>query len=128
MEDFLNMRTKSEIFFENMKDKKIAFIGVGVSHTDLIKLFLKKGLNVTVCDKKTAEQMKEYEELKAAGAAFSLGESYLTAWQRENMTLFSVPPECTIIMKHLLRQGFTALPSLPKWRYSSTFVPAPSTQ
>lgn len=77
MEDFLNMRTKAEIFFENMKDKKIAFIGVGVSHTDLIKLFLKKGLNVTVCDKKTAEQMKEYEELKAAGAAFSLGESYL---------------------------------------------------
>ena len=73
----MNMRTKSEIFFENMKDKKIAFIGVGVSHTDLIKLFLKKGLNVTVCDKKTAEQMKEYEELKAAGAAFSLGESYL---------------------------------------------------
>ena len=71
------MRTKAEIFFENMKDKKIAFIGVGVSHTDLIKLFLKKGLNVTVCDKKTAEQMKEYEELKAAGAAFSLGESYL---------------------------------------------------
>ena len=73
----MNMRTKAEIFFENMKDKKIAFIGVGVSHTDLIKLFLKKGLNVTVCDKKTAEQMKEYEELKAAGAAFSLGESYL---------------------------------------------------
>lgn len=42
MEDFLNMRTKAEIFFENMKDKKIAFIGVGVSHTDLIKLFLKR--------------------------------------------------------------------------------------
>lgn len=128
MEDFLNMRTKAEIFFENMKDKKIAFIGVGVSHTDLIKLFLKKGLNVTVCDKKTAEQMKEYEELKAAGAAFSLGESYLDGMAEGKYDVVFRTPECTIIMKHLLRQGFTALPSLPKWRYSSTFVPAPSTQ
>lgn len=69
--------TKAEIFFENMKNKNIAFIGVGVSHTDLIKLFLKKGLDVTVCDKKTEEQMDEYAELKAAGAKFSLGSGYL---------------------------------------------------
>ncbi len=69
--------TKAEIFFNEMKNKRIAFIGVGVSHTDLIKLFLKKGLNVTVCDRKTKEQMKEYSELLAAGAAFSLGDSYL---------------------------------------------------
>ena len=69
--------TKAEIFFEDMKNKKIAFIGVGVSHTDLIKMFLKKGLDVTVCDKKTKEQMKEYEELSLAGAKFSLGEGYL---------------------------------------------------
>lgn len=69
--------TKAERFFEDMKGKKIAFIGVGVSHTDLIKLFLKKGLDVTVCDKKSAEQMKEHDELNALGAKFSLGEGYL---------------------------------------------------
>ncbi|MDY3791839.1 MAG: Mur ligase family protein [Oscillospiraceae bacterium] len=69
--------TKAEKFFSDMKNKKIAFIGVGVSHTDLIKLFCKKGLDVTVCDKKTAEQMKEYEELLNAGAKFSLGDGYL---------------------------------------------------
>ena len=69
--------TKAEKFFSDMKNKKIAFIGVGVSHTDLIKLFCAKGLDVTVCDKKTEEQMKEYTELSAAGAKFSLGESYL---------------------------------------------------
>ena len=71
------MRTKAEIFFDGMRNKKIAFIGVGVSHTDLIKMFCGKGLDVTVCDKKTAEQMKEYAELSQAGAEFSLGESYL---------------------------------------------------
>lgn len=69
--------TKAEKFFSDMKNKKIAFIGVGVSHTDLIKLFCAKELDVTVCDKKTEEQMKEYTELSAAGAKFSLGESYL---------------------------------------------------
>lgn len=69
--------TKAEKFFMSMADKKIAFIGVGVSHTDLIKLFCKKGLDVTVCDKKTCEQMKEYDELSAEGAEFSLGEGYL---------------------------------------------------
>ncbi len=74
---YLVMRTKAELFFEKMKDKRIAFIGVGVSHTDLIGLFLKKGFDVTVCDKKTKEQMGEYESLKNAGAAFSPGENYL---------------------------------------------------
>lgn len=64
-------------FFKNAEKKKIAFIGVGVSHTELIKMFLKKGLDVTVCDRKTAEQMNEYNELSQCGAKFSLGENYL---------------------------------------------------
>lgn len=72
--------TKAQMFFESLKGKKIAFIGVGVSHTDLIKMFLGKGLSVTVCDKKTPEEMGcVYEELKALGAGFALGESYLDA-------------------------------------------------
>ncbi len=64
-------------FFEDMKNKTVAFIGVGVSHTELIKLFLKKGISVTVCDRKNAGEMKEYEELNALGAGFDLGENYL---------------------------------------------------
>lgn len=68
---------KIHSFFESMKQKSVAFIGVGVSHTDLIKLFLQKGIDVTVCDKKTREQMKEYDELSALGAKFELGEKYL---------------------------------------------------
>ncbi|MGN0613687.1 MAG: UDP-N-acetylmuramoyl-L-alanine--D-glutamate ligase [Porcipelethomonas sp.] len=69
---------KTEKFFDNMKTKKAAFIGVGVSHTDLIKLFLKKGINVTVCDRKDPEKMGAvYGELKSLGADFCLGDSYL---------------------------------------------------
>ncbi len=70
--------TKTEKFFEAMKKSKVAFIGVGVSHTDLIKLFLKKGIDVTVCDRKTAEKMGAvHDELLALGAKFCLGDNYL---------------------------------------------------
>ncbi len=69
---------KIDMFFEEMKNKKIAVIGVGVSNTDLIKLFLKKELSVTVCDRKDKDAMgKTYDDLKACGAEFILGENHL---------------------------------------------------
>ena len=69
---------RSERFFNSVKNKKTAVIGVGVSNTDLIKLFLKKGIDVTVCDRKSQKEMGEtYEDLKEVGADFILGEKYL---------------------------------------------------
>ena len=70
--------TKAEQFFESIKNKKIAFIGTGVSHNDLIEMFLGKGLDVTVCDKKSREAMGELaDRFEAKGAKLSLGEKYL---------------------------------------------------
>lgn len=70
--------TKVQLFFDKMKDKKCAVIGVGVSNTDMIKLFLKKGINVTVCDRKDKEALGEtYKELESCGADFILGDAYL---------------------------------------------------
>lgn len=67
-----------EAFFNEMQHKKIAFIGVGVTNTDIIRLFLKKGIGVTLLDKKQPEQLGDiYNELKAAGVQFRLGETYL---------------------------------------------------
>ena len=61
--------TKAEIFFNQMKNKKIAFIGTGVTNTNIIKLFLSKDFDVTICDRKSPEQMGElYDELKNLGA------------------------------------------------------------
>ena len=69
---------KTERFFYRMKNSRVAFIGVGVSHTDLIKLFLKKGIGVTVLDRRTADKMGDvHGELEALGAKFILGDSYL---------------------------------------------------
>lgn len=65
-------------FFEWIKGKKIAFIGVGVTNTDCIRLFLQKGAQVTVLDRKSREQLGEVAgQLEEAGAQFVLGEGYL---------------------------------------------------
>ena len=61
--------TKAEAFFAEMKNKKVALIGTGVSHIDLIGLLLKKNIDVTVCDKKTRAEMGELaDKLEKDGA------------------------------------------------------------
>ena len=63
-------------YFENLKDKKVAVLGIGVSNTPLIKMLVKYGAKVTACDlKKTEKEIPE--EIKNIGVEFALGESYL---------------------------------------------------
>ena len=71
--------TKAQKYFQSIKDKRVAFIGVGVSHTELIKVFLSKGITCVVCDKKEEEDFDPqlFEELTARGCEFSLGANYL---------------------------------------------------
>ena len=60
-------------FFDGLRKKQVVFIGVGVSHTRLIEKFLDKGIAVTVCDRRSAEQMGEtYSFLLEKGARFRL--------------------------------------------------------
>ena len=47
--------SKIQRYFNMLKDKRVAFIGTGVSHNELIKLFLSKGIEVVICDKKDEE-------------------------------------------------------------------------
>ena len=73
--------TRTQRYFANIKDKRVGFIGVGVSHTELIKIFLSRGIKCVVCDRKDEDEFDEliYEELVAKGCDFSLGENYLDA-------------------------------------------------
>ena len=65
-------------FFEQMKGKRIAFCGAGISNTPLILSFLEKGARVYVCDRRTREQLGELaDKLENAGAELRLGENYL---------------------------------------------------
>ncbi|MBQ8824135.1 MAG: UDP-N-acetylmuramoyl-L-alanine--D-glutamate ligase [Ruminococcus sp.] len=78
--------SKLERFFEQMKQKQVAFIGTGVTNNDIIRLFLKKGISITLLDRKTPEQLGDiYQELKNSGASFRLGATYL-----DNLTDFDV--------------------------------------
>lgn len=71
--------SKTSRFFEGLKGKKVAFIGTGVSHNELIPLFLSKGIDVTVLDRKTeAEYDPELlSGFRALGAKFITGDKYL---------------------------------------------------
>lgn len=83
--------TKAEAFFDEMKNKKVALIGTGVSHIDLIGLLLKKNIDVTVCDKKSRAEMGELaDKLEKDGAKLSLGENYLDAIYKSDV-VFRTP-------------------------------------
>ena len=73
------MMTKAQKYFNSIKDKRVAFIGAGVSHTDLIKVFLSKGINCVICDKREESEFDALliEDFRAKGCEFALGENYL---------------------------------------------------
>lgn len=64
-------------FYSKIKCKKIAFIGIGVSHAELIEICAKKGAYVTLCDKRNAEDIPEYAALSSLGVTFKTGANYL---------------------------------------------------
>ncbi|MBQ8739953.1 MAG: UDP-N-acetylmuramoyl-L-alanine--D-glutamate ligase [Clostridia bacterium] len=65
-------------FFSQLKGKKIAMCGIGVSNTPLILSFLKQGARVIACDRREREQIGVIaEQLEKAGAELKLGEGYL---------------------------------------------------
>ena len=78
-------------WYRDLQNKQVLFIGIGVSHTRLIEKFLEKEISVTVCDKRSPEQLGEdYERLSALGARFRLGEHYLDALQDADV-IFRTP-------------------------------------
>ncbi len=77
---------KLNVFFKKCLNKKVAFIGMGISNFDSIVMFLKKNIEVTILDEydKTdlGERAKFLEEL---GAKFICGEHYL-----DNLKYFDI--------------------------------------
>ena len=65
-------------YFENMRGKKIAVMGLGVSNRPLVKLLLGYGCTVTGCDRTPREKLDaELLELEELGCTLRLGDSYL---------------------------------------------------
>ena len=72
MERGIAMDSRVESYFEDIKGKKIAFLGIGGSNLPLAKIFRQKGAIVFACDKREKEQLgKTGEELEQAPAKMS---------------------------------------------------------
>lgn len=70
-------------YLRTLRGKSIAVIGMGVSNTPLIRMLLRAGLKVTVCDRTTRERMPEQAaELESLGARLRLGDDYLEGLER----------------------------------------------
>ena len=67
-----------EDYFNSLRGKKIAVLGLGVSNRPLVRLLLEFGCDVTGCDKTPREKLDgEVLALEQAGCKLRVGESYL---------------------------------------------------
>lgn len=78
-------------YFDSLRGRSIAVIGMGVSNTPLIRMMLRADLKVTVCDKSPRERIEEQvAELESLGAKFQLGSDYLAKLHRFDV-IFRTP-------------------------------------
>lgn len=73
------MNKKAEKYFDSLKDKKVAFVGMGVANVPCAEFLAKLGIQVYACDKRDKEYIGKdiCEKLETLGVTFSLGENYL---------------------------------------------------
>ncbi len=65
-------------FFKFIKGKRVALCGIGRSHIPLVPMFISRGAEVILRDKRDAESLGEIvQELEKQGAKLVLGEDYL---------------------------------------------------
>ena len=74
----VGLNDKAERFFQSIQNKQVWFVGLGVSHTPTTQMFAARGVPVTVCDKRSREQigLPLCEALEAQGIRLLLGPDY----------------------------------------------------
>ncbi len=77
-------------YFDNLKNKRVSVVGVGVSHRPLISLLVKEGISVTAYDKKSVDELGEFaREYAQKGVRFVSGEGYLDSLEGD--IIFKTP-------------------------------------
>lgn len=72
----MNQQVKQ--YFEMLRGRRVAVLGIGVSNRPLIRMLLKYGIEVTACDKTARDALDaEVLDLEAAGASLRVGPDYL---------------------------------------------------
>ena len=78
------MATEFDHYFNSLKGKNIAVLGLGVSNRPLVRLLLEFGCTVTGCDKTPREKLdEEVLELERQGCRLQVGEGYLDGLQAD---------------------------------------------
>ncbi len=78
------MQRAFDEYFEALRGKRIAVLGLGVSNRPLLRLLLEHGCTVTGCDRTEREKLdEEVLELEAQGCKLSLGAGYLDGVQAD---------------------------------------------
>ncbi len=87
--EVMQMQQEQEMLAALVRGKKVAFIGAGVSHKALIRIFADLGAQVTLCDKKpNLEAFGAYaEELKNCHVQLSLGENYMDGFAGQDIIM-----------------------------------------
>lgn len=84
------MNPKAEAYYKSVAEKKVFFLGAGVSHRQLVKIFAQQGAAVTLCDAATREKLGEYaDEVEALGVTLRLGPGYLDALREADIVFRS---------------------------------------
>lgn len=73
------MNNKAKSYFENLKSKKVAFVGMGVANVPCAEFLAQQGIEVYACDRRDKEYIgvEICQRLESLGVNFSLGENYL---------------------------------------------------
>lgn len=72
------MNIKLNEFKENIKGKRVAVLGIGISHIPLIKYLSRHGVDITAFDKSDENKLKDViKEFKDINIKYSLGVDYL---------------------------------------------------
>lgn len=74
------MNDKAKQYFDNLKGKKVAFVGMGVANVPCAEFLARQGAEVYACDKRDREYIgvEICDRLEKLGVNFSLGEDYLS--------------------------------------------------
>ena len=84
------MDSKFENYFNSLRNKKIAVLGLGVSNRPLVRLLLEFGCQVMGCDRTPREKLDtEVLELEKLGCKLHVGDTYLESVEAD--ILFRTP-------------------------------------
>ena len=93
-----------EEYFNSLKGKKIAVLGLGVSNRPLVKLLLDYGCTVIGCDRTTRDKLDaEVLDLENRGCILNLGDTYLDIPGAD--LVFRTPGLHPAKLEHLKAQG-----------------------